>query len=113
MDEGELLVLFSGIGTNLIVLTFGLMMAFKTTEINHYYGFRTKNSLKSKENWVFAQKTSGRYIFISMIILFLIRLVLLLCNLWTLEIEIILNLSIGLICIAVLIIVENKLKKIE
>lgn len=113
MDEGELLVLLSGIGTNVLVLIFGLMMMFKPPEMNHSYGYRTKNSLKSEENWIYAQKTSGRYILISMIILFLIRIVLFLLDLWSFELEVILNLSIGVICIAVLFIIENKLKKIK
>ena len=44
-----------------VMIVCGLLMKFRPPKkINRYTGYRTKNSMKSQENWDFAQQYCGR-----------------------------------------------------
>ena len=46
--------------TGVIFIVAGwIMMKFPPKDINSLYGYRTKNSMKNKERWAFAQKYSA------------------------------------------------------
>lgn len=52
-----------GITTGPILLLAGYYMLKKPPkEINHFYGYRTRLSMKSKEHWDFAQQFSSKQI---------------------------------------------------
>lgn len=60
MHWNDPLFLCSGItGAGLLIITF-IVKAFVPKEINDFYGYRTKQSKKSKEAWDFAQQHSGQ-----------------------------------------------------
>lgn len=57
----------------IIILLCGLYLKYKTpSKINGFIGYRTNRSMKSNENWIFANKTCGDCYIIISIILFLI-----------------------------------------
>ena len=43
----------------IFIITGWIMMKFPPKDINSLYGYRTKNSMKNKERWAFAQKYSA------------------------------------------------------
>lgn len=53
-----------------IILLCGLYLKYKTpNRINGFIGYRTKRSMESENNWLFANKECGRYYIIISIIL--------------------------------------------
>ena len=52
----EFFVLVGGI----FIIVGMIMMFFPPKNINHLYGYRTRNSMKSQERWDFAQKFSAK-----------------------------------------------------
>ncbi|EGV43506.1 SdpI family protein [Bizionia argentinensis JUB59] len=54
-------IFFIPVSTGLIFIVVGLvMLIFPPDKINSLYGYRTKNSMKTKETWGFAQKYSSK-----------------------------------------------------
>lgn len=111
MEEGDLLILFAGLSTTILVLVVGAIMAYKTPEMNGTFGYRTKQAMASEAKWDFAQKYSGKGLILGMVFLLLVRGIAFLTGNWDTMVEIYLNLAVALVCVPVLILTESKLKK--
>ncbi len=70
MDNLAALILVS-----IIFIILGLLLRYLTPGINRFYGYRTKTSMASQENWDFSQKYSGGLFAIFGLILLLIAIV--------------------------------------
>ncbi len=60
------------ISIGVTVLFLGLVFSFIEIEINRFVGYRTKQSMASKEAWLYANKTSGKLFVLNGIIYLLI-----------------------------------------
>lgn len=57
----------------LIILGISILFwMFPSNKTNWFYGYRTKRSMKNPESWRFAQRLSGRLLFMASIILLIL-----------------------------------------
>lgn len=97
----------------LIMIVFGYVFSKKQPKnINYFIGYRTKRSMASKENWIYANKRISQIWFklgwIVLILVLLVRLFIPADN----EVLILINMFLGLIFIfAPIYVVEKELKK--
>ncbi len=60
---------------SIVFIIVGLLLRYLTPAINRFYGYRTKTSMASQENWDFSQKYSGGLFAIFGLALLLIAIV--------------------------------------
>lgn len=71
----NILIVFSSLLTGLVALVGGLLFKkYPPKEINWWYGYRTKLSMKNQEQWDFAQKLGAKNMIKYTSILFLTTL---------------------------------------
>lgn len=89
-----------------------IQMKFPPKKINSFYGYRTKNSMRSKEAWDFAQNFSSKLMLIFGFGLCGLAIILIEILYLKIEYQIVLSiLLINVIVVVMLIIVEKELKK--
>ena len=66
--------------TNLLIPTImiiasGWLLFFTPQKINSFFGYRTTRSMKNTDTWIYAQKLSGKIMFIIGILVFFITII--------------------------------------
>jgi len=116
-ETDQIMVLLTVGGTYLLLILLSLFFYFKPPQtINSLYGYRTSRSMKNPENWHFANKLSARFMIKGSVIGLLIFLVSFVFLKGQIAISTLTLANLIVLCIslvAVIPLVEIKLKKFE